>query len=66
MLNASDTVIDEYVTQWQVDDTVSKQTPIQLTYAADLTSGWKLRISYDSKGSVDVIVKINYFLQKDF
>ena len=59
-------VLDEYISTWQVDIGQNLQESIILPYIAALPAGLILRVAYSSTGGADVIVKINYMLQKDF
>lgn len=57
------TVLDEFATDWQLDDTKKDQGVATAGYPATIFAGLYIRIKYTSVGTTDdVVVRCNYYL----
>lgn len=57
-------VVNEFIESWYVDPSVIKQEVPPSNYPAKLVAGLILRIVYQSTGTTDVKIAVNYNLEK--
>jgi hypothetical protein len=60
----ANTVLDEFIKDFYLDDEKHAQAPIMLDYPARLPVGVYMRLKYTSIGATNVDVKCNLFLHK--